>query len=52
MDANYTMDETLGEQTFDLNLLNLDTPQEITFSFPNGSKVHTLLTLQKKYEDY
>lgn len=47
MDANYTMDETLGEQTFSLNQLTLDTPQDIIFDFPNGSKVHTVLTLQK-----
>uniref|UniRef100_A0A0P4VYZ5 Phospholipase A2 n=1 Tax=Scylla olivacea TaxID=85551 RepID=A0A0P4VYZ5_SCYOL len=46
MDANYTMDETLGEKTFSLNLLNLDTPQDVIFDFPNG-KVHTVLTLQK-----
>lgn len=47
MDANYTMDETLGEQTFSLNQLTLDNPRDIIFDFPNGSKVHTVLTLQK-----
>ncbi|XP_045107794.1 cytosolic phospholipase A2-like isoform X2 [Portunus trituberculatus] len=47
MDANYTMDETLGEQTFTLDLLTLDTPRDVIFDFPNGSKVHTVLTLQK-----
>lgn len=47
MDANYTMDETLGEEKFDINQLTYDAPQDIQFNFQNGSKVHTVLTLRK-----
>ncbi|XP_069937682.1 cytosolic phospholipase A2 [Cherax quadricarinatus] len=47
MDANYTMDETLGEDTFCVNELPNDIPMPYTFIFPGGSKVHAVLTLQK-----
>ncbi|KAG0712643.1 Cytosolic phospholipase A2 [Chionoecetes opilio] len=47
MDANYTVDETLGEQTFSISLLTLNVPQEVTFNYANDSKVHTILTLRK-----
>lgn len=47
MDANYTMDETLGDDTFCINELTNDVPLEHTFVFPGGSKVHTVLLLQK-----
>lgn len=49
MDANYTVDETLGEDTFCVNELTNDITVEHTFIFPGGSKVHTELKLQKKY---
>ncbi|KAK3879753.1 hypothetical protein Pcinc_015739 [Petrolisthes cinctipes] len=47
MDANYTVDETLGEDTYCINQLPEDVPVEHTFSFPGGSKVHTVLTMGK-----
>ncbi|XP_069186264.1 cytosolic phospholipase A2 [Procambarus clarkii] len=47
MDANYTIDESLGEDTFCVNELTNDIPTEHTFVFPGGSKIHTLLKLQK-----
>nr|XP_045607415.1 cytosolic phospholipase A2-like isoform X2 [Procambarus clarkii]WMM34516.1 cytosolic phospholipase A2 [Procambarus clarkii] len=47
MDANYTLDETLGEDSFCVNELTNDIPTKHTFVFPGGSKVHTLLKLQK-----
>lgn len=47
MDANYTMDETLGEDTFCVNMLTNDLPIEHTFVYPGGSKVHATLKLQK-----
>ncbi|XP_027207890.1 cytosolic phospholipase A2 isoform X2 [Penaeus vannamei] len=47
MDANYTVDETLGEDTFCVNELTNDITVEHTFIFPGGSKVHTELKLQK-----
>lgn len=47
MDANYTVDERLGEQQIEVEDLTLDVPREEIFTFPNGSKVHTTLTLTK-----
>ncbi|XP_042855448.1 cytosolic phospholipase A2-like isoform X3 [Penaeus japonicus] len=47
MDANYTVDETLGEDTFCVNELPNDVVVQHTFIFPGGSKVHTELKLQK-----
>lgn len=52
MDANYTVDETLGEDSFCVNELTNDVAVEHTFIFPGGSKVHTELKLQKKYVYY
>ncbi|XP_068233660.1 uncharacterized protein [Palaemon carinicauda] len=47
MDANYTLDETLGEDTFCVNELTNDVPIDHTFVFPGGSKVHARLKLEK-----
>lgn len=48
MDANYTVDENLGEQQIQVEELAIDVPKEVVFTYPNGSKVHTTLTLTKK----
>lgn len=48
MDANYTVDEILGEDTFCINQLQEDVPIDYTFCFPLGSKVHAVLKLGKK----
>lgn len=48
MDANYTVDETLGEEKIAISELEIDVPKEVIFQFSNGSKVHTLLSLTKK----
>ncbi|XP_042204913.1 cytosolic phospholipase A2-like isoform X3 [Homarus americanus] len=47
MDANYTVDETLGDDKFCINQLTNDVPTDHTFYFHGGSKVHTTLKLQK-----
>ncbi|XP_064106608.1 cytosolic phospholipase A2-like isoform X2 [Macrobrachium nipponense] len=47
MDANYTLDETLGEDTFCVNELTNGVPKDHTFVFPGGSKVHAQLKLDK-----
>lgn len=47
MDANYTLDETLGEDTFCINELTNGVPRDHTFVFPGGSKVHARLKLEK-----
>lgn len=52
MDANYTVDETLGEQEICIDQLTFDDPQEMIFDFPYGSRVHTVITLRKKYKFY
>ena len=48
MDANYTLDEMLGEDTLCVNTLTYDEPTEHTFVFNGGSKIHTTLKLQEK----
>nr|AWU67131.1 putative phospholipase A2 [Crangon crangon]AWU67132.1 putative phospholipase A2 [Crangon crangon] len=47
MDANYTLDEELGVDTFCVNSLTNDVPLEHTFNFPGGSKVHATLKLER-----
>ena len=48
MDANYTLDEVLGEDSFIVNTLRNDIPLKHTFTFPWGSKVYATLNLTKK----
>ena len=48
MDANYTLDEELGKDSFIVNTLTNDVALKHVFNFPNGSKVHTTLFLTKK----
>ena len=48
MDANITMDEILGMDTFIVNTLPNDVETEHTFLFPGGSKVHATLLVTKK----
>lgn len=47
MDANITLDETLGEDSFIVNTLCNDLPIEHTFNFPGGSRIHATLLLGK-----
>ncbi|XP_018011748.1 cytosolic phospholipase A2 isoform X2 [Hyalella azteca] len=47
MDANITLDETLGEDTFIVNTLTNDVPVGHVFLFPGGSKVYATLLLTK-----
>ncbi|KAF2356544.1 C2 domain [Trinorchestia longiramus] len=47
MDANITLDETLGEDSFLVNTLTNDLPLQHTFTFQGGSKVYATLFLTK-----
>uniref|UniRef100_A0A2P2I3R9 Phospholipase A2 n=1 Tax=Hirondellea gigas TaxID=1518452 RepID=A0A2P2I3R9_9CRUS len=47
MDANITLDETLGEDTFIINTLTNDVELEHTFMFAGGSKLHATLLITK-----
>lgn len=48
MDANITLDETLGDDTLIVNTLTNDVETKHTFTFHGGSKVYATLLLTKK----